>query len=269
MHEPEVGDRVGPYVLEHELGRGSMGTVYRASQGGEPVALKVLRRELLADDTFRRRFEREGRIAASLAHPHVVEVVDAGEADGLPYLASRLVEGCSLAERLAERGPLSDRELVQAVTEVATALDVLHERGLVHRDVKPSNVMLDSSGRALLADFGLARGAADSVLTTPGRVSGTVDYLAPELIRGGPATAAGDIYALACVAHECATGAPPFADRPVADTILAHLGEEPPVVPGPLGPAIVQGLGKSPEERPPTATTYALMLRVSLREPLE
>src|SRR4051812_38164735 len=184
MHEPEVGDRLGPYVLAEELGRGSMGTVFRASRGGEDVALKLLRRELTSDEMFRRRFEREGRIAASVRHPHVVEVVDTGEAEGVPYLASRLVVGRSLAQRLEDDGPLPDDDLVRVLTEVATALDVLHERGLVHRDVKPSNVMLDADEHAALADFGLARGAADTVLTTPGHVSGTIDYLAPELVRG-------------------------------------------------------------------------------------
>jgi serine/threonine-protein kinase len=265
MHEPEVGDRFGPYLLEEELGRGSMGTVYRASREGSQVALKVLRYELSSDTTFRRRFEREGRIAASLTHPHVVEVIDAGEAHGLPYLASRLVVGRSLAERLEETGPLPDDELARLASEVSTALDVLHERGLVHRDVKPANVMIDGEGRAALADYGLARGAADSVLTTPGRVSGTIDYVAPELIRGAPATPASDIYALGCLVYECATGAPPFADRPVAETIVAHLTEEPRPPASPLGPAILQALAKTPEGRPPTATTYALMLRVSLR----
>jgi serine/threonine protein kinase len=266
MHEPGVGDQLGRYALEEELGRGAMGTVYRATTDGGAVALKVLRPELAADETFRRRFAREGRIAASLRHPHIVEVVDAGEADGLPYLASRLVVGHSLAERIGESGPLSEAELVGVLGEVARALDVLHERGLVHRDVKPANVMLDVDGRAGLTDFGLARGAADTVLTTPGRVSGTVDYLAPEVIRGGDATPASDVYALGCVAYECATGAPPFGGRPIAEAILAHLGEEPAEPATNLGHAIVQALAKTPEARPPTATAYALMLQVSLRQ---
>jgi serine/threonine-protein kinase len=269
MHEPDVGERVGPYVLEAQLGRGSMGTVFRATRGGQEVALKLLRRELATDETFRRRFEREGRIAAALAHPHLVEVVDAGEADGLPYLATRLIAGQTLANRIETDGPLPDAELVRVVTEVATALDVLHEEGLVHRDVKPSNVMLDERGSAALTDFGLARTAADTVLTTPGHVSGTIDYLAPELVRGAPASRQSDVYALGCLAYECAAGAPPFAGRPVAETILAHLGEEPAEPPTPLGHAIVQALAKDPTERPPTATTYALMLRVSVRQPVD
>jgi serine/threonine-protein kinase len=269
MHEPHVGGRLGPYVLEEELGRGAMGTVFRASRNGDEFALKILRTQLASDETFRRRFEREGRIAASLRHPHVVEVLEAGEIEGLPYLLTRLVSGQSLAQLIDEAGQRPDGELVRIVSEVATALDVLHDRGLVHRDVKPSNVMLDADRCAALADFGLARGAADTVLTSPGHVSGTVDYLAPELIRGESATAASDIYALGCVAYECATGMPPFAGRPIADAIVAHLGEDPSPPASPLGYAIVQALAKQADQRPPTATAYALMLRVSLPEALE
>jgi serine/threonine-protein kinase len=267
MHEPEVGDRVGPYVLEAELGHGSMGTVFRARRDddGRVVALKLLHAELAADAIFRRRFEREARIAGALSHPHVVEVVEAGEVDGRPYLATRFVEGRSLADRLDDDGPLPDSDVVRLVAEVATALDVLHEQGLVHRDVKPANVMLDTDGGAALADFGLARGAADTVLTTPGRVSGTVDYLAPELIRGAIARPASDVYALGCVAYECVAGAPPFAGKPVADAVLAHLEEQPATLDSPLSLAVLQALAKDPAQRPPTATAYALMLRVSLR----
>jgi serine/threonine-protein kinase len=130
--------------------------------------------------------------------------------------------------------------------------------------VKPANVLLEPGGAAL-ADFGLARGAADTVLTQPGRVSGTVDYLAPEVIRGAPATAASDIYALGCLAFECLAGHPPFAGGSVADAILAHLEAEPRSLGAPLSDAVHQALAKSPADRPPTATAYALMLRVSLR----
>ena len=266
MHEPEVGETLGPYVLEGELGRGSMGTVFRArAADGTVVALKVLRPELADNETFRRRFEREGRIARELSHPHIVEVLDTGEAGGRAYLASRLVDGRSLADRLEEDGPLGTQEVVRLVAEVATALDVLHERDLVHRDIKPANVMIDATGHAALADFGLARGEADTVLTTPGRVSGTVDYLAPELIRGAASSPATDVYALGCLAYECVSGAPPFAGKHVADAVLAHLEEAPPPLDSPLSHAVLQALAKDPAERPPTATAYALMLRVSVR----
>jgi serine/threonine protein kinase len=266
MGDPEAGTAFGPYALEEELGRGPMGAVFRARRdGGEPVALKLLPDDLAADETFRRRFEREVRIARSLDHPHIASVVDAGEVDGRPYLASRLVEGPSLADELTAHGPRRAPETVDVVAQVASALDALHAEGLVHRDVKPANILLAADGTAVLSDFGLARGRADTVLTAPGRVSGTVDYLAPELIRGGVATTASDVYALGCVAYECASGAPPFADKPVAEAVIAHLQEAPPPLASPIGEAILQALAKEPEQRPPTATAYALMLAVSLR----
>ena len=261
-----VGGRLGRYVLEQALGHGAMGTVYRAVRDdGIVVALKVAAPELAADETYRRRFERESRIAASLSHPHVVEVLEAGVADGRPFLASRLVKGRTLAQRIESDGPLEDAEAVRIVSEVASALDVLHERELVHRDVKPANVILEEGGGALLADFGLARGASDTVFTQTGRVSGTVDYLAPEVIRGAHAAPAADVYALGCVAYACLSGGPPFGARPVPDAILAHLEADPEPLASPLSEAVLQALAKSPDDRPPTATAYALMLRVSLR----
>src|SRR4051794_19414489 len=238
-----------------------MGIVFRArwdAEGGD-VALKLLPATLADDETFRRRFERESRIARELRHPNIVEVLDAGTADGRPYLATRIVAGPTLANRLTESGALTDAETVRVVAGVAAALDVLHERGLVHRDVKPDNVLLDGASVAL-TDFGLARSAADTVLTLPGRVSGTADYLAPELILGEAPSPQSDVYALGCLAYACASGAAPFADRSVADVVVAHLQEEPQPPPTPLGHAIVQALAKDPAARPPTASAYALML---------
>jgi len=269
---PELGTRIGPYLLEGVLGEGSMGIVFRASrEDGTTVALKVLRPELSGDEGYRRRFEREGRIASSLTHPHLVEVVDAGEADGWSYLASRFVPGESLAERLVREGPLPVETVVKIAGEVGTALDTLHASDLVHRDVKPSNVMLADRG-AELTDFGVARATADSVLTTPGRVVGTVDYLAPEVIRGETAEPAADVYGLGCLLYECVAGAPPFGTRPFAEAAVAHVSEEPPDpsparrdLPRQFWSALRHGLAKDPADRPPTATAYALMLRVSAR----
>ncbi|MDP9491393.1 MAG: serine/threonine protein kinase [Actinomycetota bacterium] len=270
--ELHPGDRVGPYRLVAPLGEGGMGIVFRADRStGGVAALKVLRRELSGDETFRRRFEREGRIAAQLDHPHLVEVVDAGEADGRHYLASRFVDGETLAARLTRDGPLPSSDLLRLAAELATGLDALHEAGLVHRDIKPSNVMLGADGAAL-TDFGLARGEADSVLTTPGRVVGTLDYLAPEVIRGQPAGPPADIYALGCLLYECVCGAPPFGSRPFAEAAAAHLTEEPldpsgarDDLPPAFWQALRHGLAKDPDERPPTATAYALMIRVSAK----
>lgn len=271
--ELEAGGRLGPYRLEEVLGEGGVGIVFKAVRepDAEVVALKVLRAELRGDDTYRRRFAREGRIAAGLSHRHLVPVLDAGEADGHPYLAARYVEGASLAEAL-DQGPLPLPALLRVAAEVATALDTLHREGLVHRDVKPSNIMLDESGSSFLTDFGLAKGAAATVLTKPGRVVGTLDYLAPEVIKGEPAGPAADIYALGCVVYECLTGLPPFAGKSFPETALAILEDEPAdpsagrddLPPG-LSFAVLQALAKKPAERPPTAAAYALMLRLSAR----
>lgn len=269
---PELGSRLGPYVLETVLGEGSMGIVFRASHDdGSVVALKILRPELSGDGAYRRRFEREGRIASSLTHPHLVEVVDAGETDGWAYLASRYVPGESLAQRLDRDGPLPVEDVVQIAGEVGTALDTLHASDLVHRDVKPSNVMLAATG-AELTDFGVARATADSVLTAPGRVVGTVDYLAPEVIRGETAEPPADVYALGCLLYECIAGTPPFGTRPLAEAAVAHVSEEPPDpsparrdLPRQFWTALRHGLAKDPADRPPTATAYAFMLRVSAK----
>lgn len=265
------GTSVGPYRLEGVLGEGSMGIVFRAVREprGDVVALKVLKRELSGDETYRRRFAREGRIAAQVEHRHLVGVVDAGEAEGRHYLAARFVEGETLADRLTRSGPLPLADLVRLTAELATGLDALHSHDLIHRDVKPSNVMLGPEGAAL-TDFGVARGLADTVLTAPGRVVGTLDYLAPEVIRGQPAGPAADLYALGCVLYECLAGNAPFARRPFAEAALAHLSEEPEdpcvgrrEIPGTVWLALRQALAKDPDERPPTATAFALMVRVS------
>jgi serine/threonine protein kinase len=271
--ELEAGGRLGPYRLGEVLGEGGVGIVFRAvhEPDGQVVALKVLRAELASDETYRRRFAREGRIAGILSHPHLVEVVDAGEADDHTYLAARYVDGRSLAEAL-EEGALPLSAVLRVTAEIATALDTLHREGLVHRDVKPSNIMLDASGSSFLTDFGVAKGAAATVLTKPGRVVGTLDYLAPEVIKGAPAGPPADIYGLGCVAYECIAGRPPFAGGSFVETTLAILEGEPPEpsagrddLPPGLSFAVLQALAKSPADRPPTAAAYALMLRISAR----
>jgi serine/threonine protein kinase len=270
----EAGGRLGPYRLEEILGVGGVGIVFKAvhEPDGEVVALKVLRAELRGDETYRHRFAREARIAAGLSHRHLVPVVDSGEADGHPYLASRYVLGRSLAEILQTEGPLPLAELLSVVTEIATALDTLHREGLVHRDVKPANIIVDESRSSFLTDFGLAKGSAATVLTRTGHVVGTIDYLAPEVITGGEAGPAADIYALGCVAYECIAGRPPFAGGSFVEATLAILEEEPADpcaerddLPQSLSFAVLQALAKSPAERPPTGAAYALMLRISAR----
>jgi serine/threonine protein kinase len=263
MRELAPGELLGPYLLADELGRGGMGIVYRAERPGiGTVALKVLRPELSADETYRRRFEREGRIAAELEHPHLVPVVDAGVLDGRHYLAVRYVEGGSLAQRLERERALPRESVLRLAGELGAALDALHGRELVHRDVKPANVMLDQAGSAALTDFGLAKGAAHTVLTRPGELMGTVDYLAPELIRGAPASPASDVYALGCVLYECLAGRPPFAHaKGLVATGLAILGEAPPPLrdaPPSLARAVAAALEKDPARRPRSAGALAV-----------
>jgi serine/threonine protein kinase len=269
-----VGDTVGPYRLEAILGEGGMGIVFRAvrEEDGVTVALKVLREELAADDVYRRRFAREGAIARELDHPHLVPVLDAGEFEGRHYLASRYVPGRSLDERLAAEGPMPVRDMLRLTAHIGAALDELRATELVHRDVKPANILASGDGHWLLTDFGVARGRAHTALTKTGRVVGSVDYLAPEVIAGNPARAASDLYALACVVYECLAGTPPFGGRGLAQTCVAHLNESPPDLgaarvdlPRELLWAVRRGLAKDPAERPRTATAYARLLRASAR----
>jgi serine/threonine protein kinase len=262
-----VHRRFGGYELGEVLGEGALGVVYRArSADGGVVALKILRSALADDDVYRRRFAREVRVARSVRNRHLVAIVDAGEAQGRPYVAAQYVAGGSLAERLVRDGPLPPETLVRVVVHVAAGLDALHRAGLVHRDVKPENVMLEPTGDAALTDFGLAKGPAYTVLTRPGEIPGTLDYLAPEVIRGAEADAASDVYALGCLAYACATGAPPFAGLDPFDVGAAHIGHtpEPPPLPRDLAWALLQALSKDPAARPPTAAVYGHLLRTAL-----
>lgn len=270
------GATLGPYRLESQLGEGGMGIVFRAARepDGQVVALKVLRRELTGDETHRRRFMREARAAAEVHHRHLAPVLDVGEADGRVYLAVSFIEGRSLDDRIREEGPLPVPDIVTLAYQMASALDALHEREVMHRDLKPSNVMLDGSGDAVVTDFGLAKGRAYTVLTKPGQVMGTLDYLAPEVIRGQQATAASDLYGLGCVLYECVAGQPPFAEKGVFQVGLAHLEEEPPDparnrddVPSGFVWALMRGLEKDPAKRPPSGVAYAQMLRVGAGGP--
>ncbi len=265
---PAPGDRIGPYRLEELLGEGGMGVVFRAVRepNGEIVALKLIRIELADDETSRRRFEHEARAAREVHHRHLVPIVDSGVIDGRPYLATLYVRGRTLEERLAD-GPLPFEELVRVVAHVGSGLDALHAAGIVHRDVKPSNVLIDEAGSALLTDFGAVKGLAYTALTRTGTVVGTLEYLAPELLRGDEASPASDIYALGCLAYECVAGGPPFGHRSLIELANAHLTEEPrdpgqgrdDLPPG-VSWAILHALSKEPENRPPTGTALANML---------
>src|SRR5262245_41128933 len=205
----DVGDSFDGYVVDALLGRGGMGTVYLATQErlARQVALKVIAPDLADDDEFRTRFLHESQLAASLDHPNVIPIFDAGEVEGVLYLAMRYVRGRTLKAHLSERGPLGLDETVELAEQIGGALDAAHEAGLVHRDVKPANVLLaDPDRHAYLCDFGLAKRTASRGVTRTGSFLGTADYCAPEQIRGEPVDGRADVYALGCVLFECLAG---------------------------------------------------------------
>ncbi len=264
--ESRIGSNVGRYQVESVLGVGGMGVVYRASDpDGSPVALKLVKEEFALDETLLRRFRREANIAQTVGNPHVVPVLDTGEHDGLPYLVERLLEGGSLAHKLQEEGCLEVPAAVRICSQVADGLGALWAAGIVHRDVKPSNILLDGAQQAYITDFGLAKSSQGTALTRPGQALGSMDYMAPEQIRGETVTAATDIYALGCVVFECIQGRPPFADRQGIRALWAHLQDEPPDpvrdgLPPQFVPALKLALRKEPGERPATGLEYAQLL---------
>jgi serine/threonine protein kinase len=264
-----LGKNVGPYRVESVLGVGGMGRVYGAvGPDGEFVALKLVKRDLASDDIFRRRFEREVRIARTVVHLHVVPVIDAGEHEGIPYMAQKYVGNGTLEDLVQKEQSLDLDTAVKMCNQVAAGLDALCAAGLVHRDVKPANILLDADGTAFITDFGLAKDSQGSVLTRPGQALGSLDYMAPEQIRGEPVTAASDVYALGCVMYECLIGAPPFADRQGMRVLWAHLQDDPANpcdrradLPPAVGELILRALDKEPQNRPQTAGEFARMLR--------
>jgi serine/threonine-protein kinase len=268
-----LGASLGPYTLESVLGEGAIGVVFKATreQDGVVVALKVLKKLLSENEIYRQRLTREARVAQEVRNPHLVPILESGEALGYHYLAVGYVQGGSLEDRLKAEGRLPLHECLRLTAEVASGLDALHAHDIVHRDVKPSNIMLDASGRAALTDFGLAKGPAYTVLTKPGQVMGTLAYLAPELIRGEQASPASDLYALGCIVYECLAGAPPYGDRKLFEVAAAHIEEEPPDVslqsdvPHALAEVVQQAMAKNPNERPRTATALAHLLRAAAR----
>jgi serine/threonine protein kinase len=269
------GDTVGPYTVESALGEGGMARVYKA-QGpdGETVALKLVRPELAVEDMFRRRFAREVKTAVRVDHPHVVPVLDSGEHDGVPYMAQPLIQGGSLQEKLERVGKLELEPAVTLCLQVAKGVGALHAHGLIHRDLKPANILLDEEDCAFVADFGLAKDPQASLITQPGQAVGSLDYMAPEQIRGEEVTPATDVYALGCVMFECLCGDPPFADRQGMQVLWAHLRDDPPDpcagrtdVPDGLTWAVSRALEKDPANRPATATAYARMVQVAAGVP--
>jgi serine/threonine-protein kinase len=264
---PGPGDTVGRYRLDALLGEGAVGTVFAATtDDGGRVAVKLLRPELGRERVARARFEREARLARGLT-THVVPILELGESDGISYLVMPYYRGGSLAMRLRALGRLDVAEARDLAAQLGKGLDALHGQGIIHRDVKPSNVLLDGEGTAALTDFGLARAEDSTRLTADGQILGTPHYLAPELIEGQEATRQSDVYSLGCVLYECLTGEPPFGDRRLAEIGYAHLTEPPrdvrtlrPGLPADLAHALGSALEKDPAARPTTATAMARML---------
>jgi serine/threonine protein kinase len=268
VSDPRVGSQIGEYNVDAVLGEGGMGKVYTATgPDGGRVALKLVKDDYARDETFRRRFYREARIAQTVQHPNVVPVLTTGEVDGCPYMAQRFIEGMSLDGKLKRDGPLDVPTAVQVCTDVAAGLEALWAAGMVHRDVKPANILLDTEGRAYITDFGLAKDTQGSLLTLPGQALGSMDYMAPEQIRGEPVTAATDIYALGCVMYECMCGRPPFAEVQGMRILWAHLQDPPPDprsvrpdIPEEFSRTLLVALEKDSAKRPQTAGEYARML---------
>jgi serine/threonine protein kinase len=261
--EPRPGDSVGPYRITRVIGRGRMGIVFEAvADGEEPVAVKVVTTELTQDEVFLRRFRREVAAAQKIQHANVVPVLSHGDEGGLPYLVQRLIPGGSLAERIGAEGTLGLATTLDLLAGAAAGIDALHAGGLVHRDIKPANILLEGN-TAYVSDFGLAKDSQASNLTRPGQALGSLDYMAPEQIRGEEVSPATDIYALGCVLMECLTGRPPFGGRPSMRVLFAHLQDPPPDLtelrpdlPAEVGRAAARAMEKDAVDRPASAAGY-------------
>jgi serine/threonine-protein kinase len=277
---PDLLGMLGPFEVREVLGHGGMGVVLRAFEPAlrREVAIKVLAPALACSATARQRFKREAQAAAAVSHEHVVRVHGVHEADGLPYLVMQYVAGESLQARLNRAGPLDVAEVVRIGSEAASGLAAAHARGLIHRDVKPANILIEEgTGRVKITDFGLARLADDVGLTRSGVVTGTPEYMAPEQARGEPVDPRSDLFALGAVLYACCTGHPPFRAttalavlRRVTDETPAPVRALKPAVPAWLGGLVAQLLAKDPAERPPSAAAVAALLdgyRAHLRRP--
>ncbi len=259
------GDEFAGYRIERRLGRGGMGILYLAVEPGldRRVALKLIAPEAAAEEVFAKRFAEESRIAASIEHPNVVPIYAAGEEDGVPFIAMRFVAGSDLSQRIVREGRLAPEQAVALIAQVGNGLDAIHAAGLVHRDVKPANVLLSGgeADHAYITDFGVARNVAtQSGLTQTGRFVGTLDYVAPEQISGAAIDARVDVYALGCLLFKLLTGEVPFPREGEAARLYAHLNDPPPApslyapeVSMALDDVVVRAMAKQPEDRYPSA----------------
>ncbi|MFN8121068.1 MAG: serine/threonine-protein kinase [Thermoleophilia bacterium] len=269
-----IGRVLEGYRIESELGRGGQAVVYRATQLAlqRQVALKIVSHQLSADPSFLERFKREGIAAANLDHPHVIPVYEAGEADGMAFLSMKFVDGPSLDGVIRSGQGLSAQRAMSILRQVGEALDYAHGTGLVHRDIKPANILLGPGDHAYLSDFGLTRAIEGSKLTSSGVWMGTLEYVAPEQIKGSAITAAADRYALAVVAYEALTGRSIFDQADRTALLYAHL-HEPHVPPSrrrpELGPGVDEvfsrALAKDPAQRPATSVGFVEELTAALQ----
>jgi eukaryotic-like serine/threonine-protein kinase len=275
---PALKESLGPrgrYRLVRRIASGGMGEVWEAEDTllGRRVALKVLAEELATDPPAVRRFRREARATARLSHPHVTRVYDFVQDDAAPFLVLELMDGQTLAARLHAAGPLPPREAARVAAEIADSLDAAHRAGIVHRDVKPSNVMLTAAGEVKVMDFGIAAAWEDHS-TTSGRLVATAAYVAPERVAGRPATPAADVYSLGAVLYELLTGRPPFTGDSALEITRAHLDAEPtpvrelaPWVPPEIAAVCEAALAKEPHKRPAPAGVLANRLRALAAAP--
>ena len=277
--DPRLGTDLGPYRIESVIGRGGMGVVYLVEQPnlGRKVALKVIAPEFSEEPRAKARFLRESQMAAAIDHPNILPIHEAGELEGVLFIAMRYVLGEDLAKRLA-RGPLPPATSVAILAQVAAALDAAHARGLVHRDVKPANILLDPQAgpdgqdHAYLTDFGLTkRGGSEGSLTAVGGFAGTLAYIAPEQVEGGEVDGRTDEYSLACVAYECLTGRPPFVRETDIALAMAQLRDPvpsatvlQPSLPTAVGAVLARGLAKAPAERYETCSAFVADLRAAI-----
>ncbi|MGW0367246.1 serine/threonine-protein kinase [Streptomyces sp. NPDC002990] len=274
-----IGKQIAGYRVERMIGRGGMAVVYRAKdlRLDRTVALKLIAPERARDDTFRRRFTHESRVAAKIDHPHIVPIFEAGETDGVLYIAMRYVAGLDLRALLDRDGPLPVATALRIAAQVASALDAAHEHDLVHRDVKPGNILVaagtdsDHPEHVYLTDFGLTKKSLSLTgFTTAGEFVGTLDYMAPEQISGRPVDGRCDLYSLACVVYETLAGGPPFQRDEDVALLWAHQYDQPPALterrPG-IAPAadevMAKALAKVPEDRYGSCLEFVAALRAA------
>ena len=275
--KPRVGlELQGRYELVERIALGGMGEVWRATdlRSGRAVAAKILRPELAGDEIFLSRLRAEAANSRGLRHPNLAVVLDAGERGGSGWIIMELVQGRALSEIIADQGTMSPSAILPILAQVARALQVVHDSGVVHRDVKPSNILINREGLAKLTDFGISMGAHQRPMTATGMVMGTAQYLAPEQAMGNMATPAGDLYALGIIAYEALVGHRPFTGTTQVDIAFAHVNQAVPTLPEELPDEVRQVvmdlLAKKPADRPPSARELARRLdRIVVNLPTE